>query len=180
MYPGKGSVQEVMGLPPRSVTKSRNPNRVRDMSCGLSEMSKPEVTSRIPQPNVTCRCVLFGLYGNFYTLSISALKGKERCYSKATNSCFLSLIHSCKYASLASAGIGARPPTALHASVHRLQAQWMEPVLMQGKQALNLCLHQVIHKGTTKLLCAQTDSLMNMLAQGLFAYCSMLQVRGLL
>lgn len=50
MYPGKGSVQEVMGLPPRSVTKSRNRKRIRATSCGLAETSKPEVTRGIPWP----------------------------------------------------------------------------------------------------------------------------------
>ena len=29
MYPEKGSIQEIMGLPPRSVTKTRNPNHMR-------------------------------------------------------------------------------------------------------------------------------------------------------
>ncbi|KAB1280309.1 Tumor necrosis factor ligand superfamily member 8 [Camelus dromedarius] len=33
----------------------------------------------------------------------------------------------------------------------RLRAKYTVLFLMQGKQALNLCLYQVIHKGTTKL-----------------------------
>lgn len=62
--------------------------------------------------------------------------------------------------------------------IYRLQAKGTVLSLTRGKQALNLCLYQVIHKGVTKLPGVQIDSLMTMLAQAPLAYCSMLQVRG--
>lgn len=62
--------------------------------------------------------------------------------------------------------------------IYGLQAKGTVVSRIHGKQALNLCLYQVIHKRVTKLPGVQIDSLMTMLAQAPLAYCSMLQVRG--
>ena len=51
---------------------------MRATSCGLSEISKPEVTSRSPRPNVTCMCILFSLHDIFYNLNLNALGGEGR------------------------------------------------------------------------------------------------------
>lgn len=167
MYPGKGSIQEVMGLPPRSVTKCRNPNQMRPLPVAflkcLSQSSQVEAHGKMWPADVFClACMVF-----FYNLDINALGagGRGEQYS-------LKLKAPAPSASFPPLRLPpwplkasvSHPTVPLHSPVFRLRAKYTVLFLMQGKQALNLCLYQVIHKGTTKLPCAQIDSLMSMLA----------------
>ena len=97
MYPGKGSIQEVMGLSPRSVTKTRNPNHMRITFYGLSQISKPEVTSRGLWPNVACMCILCNLCDHFYNLILNGLGGEGRALLSEAARFLLPKPHSLLY-----------------------------------------------------------------------------------
>lgn len=182
MYPEKGSIQEVMGLPPRSVTKPGKPKHMK-IAYVAFQQQKSQLESHGQMWLADVYCLVDRIF--FCNLNLSVLAGRV-LFSKATSFSFLAPFtplcclpglcgHSCSPPSL--------PPPAPPLTPHPLfsylpvSAKYTVLFLMQRRQALNLCLYEIIHKGTIKLPCPQIDSLMNMSAQGQFAYCSVLQVR---
>lgn len=85
MHPGKGCIQEVMGLPPRSVTASRNPTTWGPLPVAflkfLSQRSQVEAHGHMwPACGFCLACLIF-----FYNLNLNALGGEGRALlSKAT------------------------------------------------------------------------------------------------
>lgn len=64
--------------------QNQEPQPYEGHSCGLSQVSGPEVTSRGSRPNVTCVCILFNLCDNFYNLNFNGIGGEGRAlFSKA-------------------------------------------------------------------------------------------------
>lgn len=90
MYPEKGSIQEVMGLPPRSVTKPGKPKHMKTASVAFQQQkSQLESHGQMWPADVYCLvCRIF-----FCNLNLNVLAGRV-LFSKATSLLFPRPIHS--------------------------------------------------------------------------------------
>lgn len=169
MYTGKGSIQEVMGLPPRSVT---NPGTLATWGSLPVAFQKPLSQRGHKEKSLvkydlqmwSLACMLFFLQFEFKDFREKGERATRLLLPQPP------LTFLCCQPGL-QRHLCLMPP--LYSATCKPGAKCTVLFRTKEKEVFSLCLYRVIPKGTTDLPCPRIDNLMNVLAHGLFAYCSM-------